>query len=108
MRRPQPFEKVHEALAGEGFPAGEPDLFHAHVDGHVDKLLHFLVAQNGLVRDERLHPAAAVGAAQIAAIRDRKADITHGATVAVLQRADGRAQGGEGRDFVHQRLSVAG
>ena len=101
VRGPQAFEEIGESFAREGLAARQPDFFHAHVHRHVHKLFHLLIAQDGFVGNERLHAAAAVGAAQVAAVGNREADVADGPAVAVFQRSGGFAQMGEGWDCVH-------
>lgn len=93
--------KSANPLRAKGSPPRQPDFFHAHVHRHVHKLFHLLIAQDGFVGNERLHAAAAVGAAQVAAVGNREADVADGPAVAVFQRSGGFAQMGEGWDCVH-------
>ena len=98
---PQAFEELGEPFACERLAARQPDFFHAHVHRHVHKLLHLLITQDGFVGNERLHAAAAVGAAQVATVGDGKADIADGPAVAVFQRGGGFARMGGGGDCIH-------
>ena len=103
----QALEKFGKALAHEGFASGQPDLAHARGHGHGHDPFHFLVTQHIIVGNEGVVHAA-VYAAQIAAVRDGQAQITHFPAVGVDKRRKGNHRNILAGQFPSYRDSIGG
>ena len=86
VARVQQVQQIVAALAGKRFAPGKPHLCNAQCSHHAHKARHFFIAQHLGVRNKFLvNFAAAIGAAQVAAVSDRKAQIAHHAPMPVAQ-----------------------
>ena len=96
-------DQLGQVATQERLPAREPDLVHAEADEHVDEHAHLLEVQDLVARQPRvLLLRHAVLAAQVAAVRDRQAqvaerpaeevsDARHDVTTAVADSACARS-----------------
>jgi hypothetical protein len=84
--RQQTYQRV-EVAAEQRLAAGEPDLVDAQGDEHVDQEADFLEVQQVLARQPDVFVFRhAVGAAQVAAVGDRQAQVFQRTTEAVRQQ----------------------
>jgi len=79
-------EKMDESLSYQGLSAGEPDLPNSLPDTEPDKAEHFFICEDLPVRHEfKPFFRHAIDASQVAAVRDRKAEIADDSVISVLQ-----------------------
>jgi hypothetical protein len=83
----QPLDQGHDPLADQGLAAGQPQLAHAQADEGRGQAIQFLQRQHLRLGQEGHVLGHAIGAAQVAAVGDRDAQIGHRAAEAVDQAA---------------------
>jgi hypothetical protein len=92
----QPLDQGHDPLADQRLAAGQPQLAHAQAHEGRGQPIQFLQRQDLRLRQEGHVLGHAIGAAQVAAVGDRDAQIGHRAAEAVDQTT-GQARGAGNR-----------
>ncbi len=81
----QIFDKMHDIAADQGFPAGQTQFIDAGTDERGADPVQLLQAQQIFLRQKRHVLRHAIGAAEVAAVRQGNAQIGHMASVWVDQ-----------------------